>query len=122
MVNKEVEPWMPSDEELFDTLSAGFENDVMFKACVGNAALYVDCGRKRDACDTISELILPYVGRQIRTAVEKALAERDARHKREVIEARINEAREYLFLCDSDSGWQRLATIEAELAALEVKP
>lgn len=86
--------WMPTDEEIH--LHLIHKGGIRFIS---------------DYCRIVRDLL--------RATVEKALAEQEARHKREVIEARINEAREYLFLCDSDSGWQRLATIEAELAALE---
>lgn len=91
--------WMPSDEEIM----------------VATVACFRDEG-----VDPVRALI--------RAAVEKALAEQEARHRREVIEARVSELDRVVQLMNMDATRvlgiinQAIATGRAELAALEVKP
>jgi len=111
---------MPSDEVLID--AAVYAEDEY-----GSRG---DCGEKMDryylekAAEPIRALI--------RAAVEKAVADRESRHKREVIEARIFELYEYgdctcgVYGFDHLSGKRddcevcnRLKGLRAELAALE---
>lgn len=74
----ERETWM-SEEAAFDWIEDRLRKNGGIAATVANASLYLDCGRAADAYSDIAELVEPIV----RSAVEKAVAEREREHKRD---------------------------------------
>jgi len=94
--------WMPSDEEIHRHLIA--------KGGIRTIG---------DYCRIVAALIS--------TAVEKALAEQEERHKREVIEARLEELIDYgectcVTLGGTCAAHVHENELRADLAALEVTP
>src|SRR5574343_1661198 len=103
--------WLPTDEEIH--LHLIHKGGIRFIS---------------DYCRIVRDLL--------RAAVEKAMAEQEARHKREVIEARLDEIdneasdaesspKRGESVCEQwvyDWSRERETQLRAELAALEVKP
>lgn len=99
MDTKKVESWMPSDEEI-------------------NAACNEDDSPHYQPGEASFVTTAPLVRAFVRTAVERALAEQEARHRREVIEARIDAIENF----DGWTSFEWAKEMRAELAALEAKP
>ena len=104
---------MPS-EAAFDWISDQLRRDGNFAATIANSSLYQECGRSSDALDAVAELVEPIV----RTAVGRALAAQEARHRREVIEARIDAIENF----DGWTSFEWVKEMRAKLDALEAKP
>lgn len=90
--------WMPSNEEIHVAMRPAYWREVSY-------------------IDPILALI--------RAAVEKAMAEQEARHKREVLEAKISALMDFRVEIGNETGLDDalamyLTYIRAELAALEV--
>lgn len=139
--------WMPSESEIREACAAASWGErSKIRALIRTAVEKALAERRVDATDGNLRFFiertspaaldaLPQFGRREFEEIHKylaALAEQEARHKREVIEAKIESLRpvaEYrsgLYVVDADAlarvAANSVKTLRAELAALEVKP